>query len=81
MTTVTCMRNSRENYYRFSCLIVENTRNALVCIFEFGLSDTKHCSYEEFLNQNQHVVYSRLSNMKNDNNFHEIDDRRQLCDP
>lgn len=55
--TVGVGHQSRENYNRFSYLIVENTRNALVCLFEFGLSDTKHCSYEEFLNQNQHDIY------------------------
>jgi hypothetical protein len=62
--TVGVGHQSRENYNRFSYLIVENTRNALVCLFEFGLSDTKHCSYEEFLNQNQHDIYHMCFKMQ-----------------
>jgi hypothetical protein len=53
---------------------------------DFGWEIFRSCNVWYLIIQTQkgkqeHFVYSRLSDMKNDYNFHEIDDRRQLCDP
>ncbi|CAC5361438.1 unnamed protein product [Mytilus coruscus] len=49
-------QQERENFYRFSTLMMDHTKKSFTDLLELQLIK-KHLSFEEFLNQNQHDIY------------------------
>lgn len=55
----------RENFYRYSSLIVDHTKEAFTDLIQLQLQNKK-LSFEDFINLNQHAIYHLCYNNKND---------------